>query len=205
MSDSLTVAILVGSSLLAAAAGTTVAALESTRAPPPAVVRSAVRVTNQRFARFAPTALATALLLVTGELPLPALLLVVVANVWLRDEFPFSHFPMYSGGGDRATIVRVTDGADRVVEIGFSPQFLSKLYLSERDAAARRAGFPGRESPDDVRRQAGRRALELLDERAERVGKPQLRRDVRLWEVEIELRDGAIEERRRLVAERPPA
>lgn len=134
------------------------------------------------------------------------MLLIAAACLLLREEFPFSHFPMYSSFGRTTYYVYVADGADRplptVKTFGVSTPTLKKMYESEvrkemKHTAASRQGLA-----IELRRPAGQRILHRL------LNSPRVRRSgntppvgLRLYEVRISLERREFQKRSELIAE----
>lgn len=159
-----------------------------------------------RWKRFVPAlAIGVTLLGAFGESAPTILVIVTVLNLVLREQFPFSHFPMYADFSPRPFYLRVTDDADRPVRldgVAWAAQLLTKVYTHERRLEARRLGIAASRLSAEQLRGPGERALVFLAERAGQTRDAALPDHIRLYEVELTLSAGRIERHPRLVGVR---
>jgi hypothetical protein len=138
--------------------------------------------------------------------PLAVLATVTALNLMLREEFPFSHFPMYADFSPRALYVRVTDGDGQPVALrgmGAAAPLLTKVYWHERRQAAARLGLAPSRLSEAQLREPGTRTLAFVVGQAALTG-ALLPSRLHLYEVDLTLRAGRIERREQLVAARGP-
>lgn len=124
-------------------------------------------------------------------------LAVTVACIALREEFPFSHFPMYSRISPRSRYLLVTDSEDNLYPLrdvfGLSADFVKRFYRSCLEDHSRTIGA------SDASKRAAFDTLQLL------ASQPTLAdvRGIRLYEVEMSLLERRIRRRTVLLAELP--
>lgn len=151
-----------------------------------------------------------------GKIPAPAMLIVTVLCLGLQENFPFSHFPMYSRMDDNTNYIYISDNQDRPLPIATLTSHrtgkLKKIYQShlndERDAIRKRGGkFTGfSEMTLEERRPAGERTLAWIYENTGPMGQRRLKaaRPLRFHEVEVRmLPDKTLERKDYAVAELP--
>jgi hypothetical protein len=134
--------------------------------------------------------------------PLTTLAMFVTISLILKENYPFSHFPMYSSPTAPRSYYMVTDALGQPLPIatltGVTPPKIGKMHWrksQEREAVAGQLG-----GPDSASREAavGREICELLRQQAVRRGQT-LPEGVQLYRVEIRYEDGKIKETKRLV------
>jgi hypothetical protein len=139
-------------------------------------------------------------------LPCKPLLLLTLGCLVLREQFPFSNFPMYSSFTNKTSYVYLADGAGKPVaayaSTGRPTSQLKKIYQREVLKEARRPGRLRQELTAEEKGAAGARVLTTLrdSEWARRVDSafPAV---VRLYEVKILLRKGRFDKQSLLIAE----
>jgi hypothetical protein len=135
------------------------------------------------------------------DVPLRILLVLTLLNLLLRENFPFSHFPMYASFGDFTYYVFVADEHDEPLALrrvfGVSAPFLKKLYDGEVRAHRRAGRALSAMTPTELNR-AGLVALTHLWGRA-----PAGCRLLRLYQVNLRHDGRTVRETRMLVAEMP--
>ncbi len=137
---------------------------------------------------------------------LAPLLLLSLACLVVREQFPFSHFPMYSSFGHRTTYVFLADGegaplATREVAPVSTPT-LKKIYENEVRRETERLGVRRSRLPLDARAAAGRRTLEYLHRLPSFRPPATGGGEVQLREVTISLRGHRLEKTTETVARR---
>ncbi|MDQ3119972.1 MAG: hypothetical protein M3Q89_10465 [Verrucomicrobiota bacterium] len=141
------------------------------------------------------------------RIPGRPLLLITAVCLLLREEFPFSHFPMYSSFGRSTYYVYLTNGADQplptVTTLGVSTPTLKKIYESEVRREMERIPRASRKSLSlEQRRPAGERVLQRLlnSPRVQQSGNV-LSAGLRLYEMRITLERREFQRRKELIAE----
>ena len=140
------------------------------------------------------------------RLPCKPLLVLTVLCLTLKEQYPFSHFPMYSSFTNRTYYVYLADGADQplptVTTVGVSTPTLKKIYDREVRRALRDWQVRRQELTAEQKQQIGGPILERLrsSATAQQVGEafPEV---LRLYQVDIELTGGEFQKRRTLIAE----
>ena len=133
--------------------------------------------------------------------PLTTLALFVAVSLVLKENYPFSHFPMYSSPTAPRAYYMVTDSGGQPLPIstltGVTPPKIGKMHWRksrERESAARKAGARQVGGDDEI----GREICAMLREQAARRGQV-LPQGIQLFRVEIQYHDGKITERRELL------
>ena len=140
----------------------------------------------------------------TGESGLVVLWGLVLLNFLWKDNFPFSRFTMYATLRDFVDYEYLTNELDRPIptrDFLLSASTLRKLYHSNIDGGWDLEWFRRRTAeelaPD------GRKVLGLLLARAQSLGVPVTCRRLRLYQVNVEYRQGTVHQRKLLIAEVP--
>lgn len=127
---------------------------------------------------------------------------LTVANLLVREQFPFSNFPMYSRFSERTFYLYITNESDEPIpfrHFSFTSTGLAKVYLSIIWANQPKANVT-KMSPAQLE-DAGREVVQYLKSR------PRKRTDVagfealRLYQVNLTLRAGQVHEETVLIAE----
>lgn len=118
-------------------------------------------------------------------LAFPVLWVVTALNLSLREEFPFSHFPMYASFADRVLFLRVTDDRGRRIALGSKARLLTKIYATETGASARQKRVPVEALAEDDLRRAADRVFDYLEDRSRLRGGPELTPALDLYEVRV--------------------
>lgn len=142
------------------------------------------------------------------RLPFPAMMVLVLALYLIREQFPFSNFPMYSNISNEADVVFVTDQNDQPLPMKalFKTGSAStkKTYKKELAELTNPAGRDSDHANAEERAAAGREALALLTSRLVRKAVPEgttaLRFHVRTFRAGVNPDDGPAPE---LLAETP--
>ena len=143
--------------------------------------------------------------------PLVTFFLVLVACWIIRDNYPFSHFPMYDKFPDHTYYIFVKNGDDEPIAFqkttGTRTAGFKKPYDKELNAIRKELGKRKRELTAAEREPAGLRALQRLYDNANDAVKRRLEEiaPLRLYHADINMTDdGKIDEREPvLVAELP--
>lgn len=132
------------------------------------------------------------------------LLLLTAACLLIGEQYPFSNFPMYSSFTDRTYYVYLADGADQpqpsVPLVGMSTPTLKKVYDGEVRRALRQLKVRRQDLTVEQKQAIGAPILSRLRNSAP-TGPAVLPEVLRLYQVDIELRDGRFEKRQTLIAE----
>jgi hypothetical protein len=127
--------------------------------------------------------------------PLTTLAIFVAGSLLLKENYPFSHFPMYSSPTAPRAYYMVTDREGQPLPIatltGVTPPKIGKMHWrkSQEHPADRKAAGdqPG---PDE---EIGREICAMLREQAARRGR-ELPPGLQLFRVEVQYHDGSIRE-----------
>jgi hypothetical protein len=133
--------------------------------------------------------------------PLTTLAIFVIVSLLLRENYPFSHFPMYSSPTARRSYYIVTDSGGQPLPIstltGVTPPKIGKMHRrksQERDPGPGSAG----EDSSGANKEIGREICEMLRQQATRRGQT-LPPGIQLFRVEIRYHDGKINETKELL------
>ena len=140
------------------------------------------------------------------RLPFKPMLFITVACLAIKEQYPFSNFPMYSSFGDSTYYVYLADGEDRPLPTyaaaGMSTPKLKKVFANELRQERKRAPASRKPLLQEHKRAAGERVLARLKEAAgQRKSDAPAPAVWRLYEVNISLVDGRYEKQRNLIAE----
>jgi len=76
-----------------------------------------------------------------SNLPVKALIILTILNLLFRENFPFSHYPMYSKFSYDTRYIYITDENDNPIPIknvfGIKSDFLKKIYINEAKKIAK--------------------------------------------------------------------
>ena len=132
------------------------------------------------------------------------MLVLTFACLVLKEQYPFSNFPMYASFTDRTYYVYLADGADQplpsVPVVGMSTPTLKKVYDGEVRRTLRRLRIRRQDLTAEQKQAIGAPILTRLRNSSPR-GTASLPEVLRLYQVDIQLRDGHFEKRRTLIAE----
>ncbi len=99
-------------------------------------------------------------------IPFPAMTLLVLALYLIREEFPFSNFPMYSNISEEADVMFVTDDKDQPLPMKAlfktSSATSKKMYKSELAEITNPQGRDSEQATAEERQQAGTKTLDKL-------------------------------------------
>lgn len=127
--------------------------------------------------------------------------LLVIANMALRDNYPFSHFPMYARFTDHTYYVYVCDGEGKPIPIqnltGIRTSKIKKPYDKDLDAVRKTNGKRKRELNAAEKEAAGVSALAQIWRNSNERNRERLleHSPLKLYHVDIYVRDGKIDER----------
>jgi hypothetical protein len=134
--------------------------------------------------------------------PLPTLAIFVTVSLILKENYPFSHFPMFSSPTAPRNYHMVTDAGGRPLPIailtGVTPLKIGKMHWKksqEREAIAGKSGEHDSAGRDQA---IGREICGMLRRQAIRRGQT-LPEGVQLYRVEIQFDDGKFKETKHLV------
>ena len=137
-----------------------------------------------------------ALATVWSRIPFRAVVVVVGLLFVVKEQYPFSNFPMYSKVDEEADIVYVTDQGDRAVPMDAvfrtGSGTAKKMYKKELTALARAGGRKLEEATGEERAAAGRAVLETLGERLRVKALPPGAVGLRLYRQTFRLENGAL-------------
>ena len=148
---------------------------------------------------------AAVLVLAIDGIPLKILWLLTLLNLLLEENFPFSHFPMYSSFSDFTYYIFITDENDEPIPIklksnfGVSTSFLKKMYDTEVRKDSNEKFSMRKQTPEDLNR-AGQLTLDYVWKRAKRPAKKPYDR-LRLYQENLHFECGTIRHERMLIAE----
>ncbi len=136
---------------------------------------------------------------------LTILWLFTLLNLFVRESFPFSHFPMYSKFSDFTYYVFIADEFGEPVPLrenfGIRTTFLKKIYITEV-RALNPDGIAMRELPQSLLNEAGSRVLERVRSfpGARKAANQKFER-IQLYQVNVTLEKGHIRRKKFLIAE----
>jgi len=133
--------------------------------------------------------------------PLTVLAIFVTVSLIVKENFPFSHFPMYSSPTARRSYYMITDAEGRPLPIttltGVTPPKIGKIHRKksqERESMARKSGEQDSAGQEKA---IGREICEMLRQQAIKRGQT-LPQGMQLYRVEIRYDDGQIKETKHL-------
>ena len=110
-------------------------------------------------------------------LPFPEMTVLVLALFIIKEQFPFSNFPMYSNINDEADVVYVTNQNDEPLAMKAlfktSSGTAKKSFNTELKKLTNPHGRPSEEATPLERAQAGKTLLDMLVSRLEKPVLPQ--------------------------------
>ena len=105
--------------------------------------------------------------------PLTALLVFVLLSVVLKENYPFSHFPMYASPSPERHYIRVTDAKGDLLPIatltGITSPKIGKIYRKKTEDEARRKGIRVFDLPLEDRQAVGLEIFAYLRAQAARL------------------------------------
>ena len=140
----------------------------------------------------------------------PCSLLVALAALCLvlREQYPFSHFPMYSSFGDNTYYVHLADGTGTPLPTlhvaGMMTAMLKKMYDSELRKEVERHRSSRRRLTTEQKRVVGDRVLAALNSSLwMQQQRPEFQRPLLIYEVNVSSVRGRFEKQSELIAEAP--
>jgi hypothetical protein len=101
-----------------------------------------------------------------SRIPFPAMLVLVLVLYLIREQFPFSNFPMYSNISEEADVAFVTDQNDRPLAMKdlfkTSSGTSKKMYKKELGTITNPSGRDSEHATPEERAQAGKAVLDIL-------------------------------------------
>lgn len=134
--------------------------------------------------------------------PLTALAIFVGVCLIAKENFPFSHFPMYARPGSERGYFVVTDGQGGAIPVGsltgVTASQVGKAYRKKSKEFAMKAPKASGLSRADRDRAVGREIFAMLRQQAAKRGK-EVPASLQLQLVEIRFEDGEIKETKRVL------
>jgi hypothetical protein len=131
------------------------------------------------------------------QTPLTILAVFVGVSLFLKESYPFSHFPMYSSPTAPRAYYIVADSAGQPLPVstltGISPPKIGKMHWRKSRQQERAAAEEASQNEE-----SGREICTLLREQAARRGHT-LPEGIQLFRVEIEFNDGKLSETKELL------
>ena len=133
------------------------------------------------------------------QTPLTTLAILVVGSLFLKEAYPFSHFPMFSSPTAPRAYYMVTDSAGQPLPIakltGVTPPKIGKMHWRK---IRRTEGTAAQGKDVDRNDEIGREICTMLRDQAARRGQA-LPPGIQLFRVEIRYHDGRLTETKELV------
>lgn len=138
---------------------------------------------------------------------LKPLLVLAAVCLLVREQYPFSHFPMYSSFSRSTYYVYLADGAGQPLAtsptVGMTTPTLKKVFDTElRKEVRRLQSSQQRLAPENRQEVAARVLARLKESAAARDAAETLPASLRLYQVNIRLAHGRYEKETMLLAER---
>jgi len=147
-------------------------------------------------------AVAAVLLFFDRGLTIKACVALLIANMALRDNYPFSHYPMYASFTDHTFYVYVAGKDDQPLALetvtgGIRTGKLKKPYDRDIDKKRRQLGKRKRNLTPEERREAGEQALTQVYRNCTPPARARLEKQapIKLYHVDIYMREGRVDER----------
>jgi hypothetical protein len=140
--------------------------------------------------------------------PCAFLLVLTALCLVVREEYPFSHFPMYSSFGKTTYYVHLADGTGKPLATlptaGMMTATLKKMYDSELRKEVARLQSSRLKLTLEQKRGVGERVLAALNSSLwVQQQRPEFARPLRIYEVNVAYTGGRFEKRSDLIAEAP--
>ena len=146
--------------------------------------------------------ISAALLFFDRGLPVKACVALLIANMALRDNYPFSHYPMYASFSDHTYYVYVAGKDDKPLALqrvtdGIRTSKLKKPYNRDLDRKRKELGKRTRHLTAEERREAGEQALAQVYRNCDPAARERLEKQapIRLYHVDIYMEAGKVDER----------
>lgn len=134
--------------------------------------------------------------------PLTALAIFVILSLVAKENYPFSHFPMYASPTAERVYFVITDGGGNPIPIGtltgVTSSQVGKTYRKKSRTHGAEMKKSGKESRTERDRVVGTEICHMLRQRASKRGKD-LPEKLQLHLVEIRFHDGRLEETKRIL------
>jgi hypothetical protein len=149
---------------------------------------------------------AVALLFINIAIPLKFLAIVTILNLLLKENYPFSHYPMYSKFNNESRYIFITDENENPLPIKnifrINTEFLKKVYMNEVRKIADSKGIEYWLLKPEQLKSAGIFTLDyLLQLNRNEFGLTDVKA-IRLYHVFINLIDKNIDKKTYLIAEK---
>jgi len=139
------------------------------------------------------------------QLPCKPLLVLTFLCLALKEQYPFSNFPMYSTFENKTYYVHLADGADQPVPtaeaLGLATSTLKKIYDGEVRRELRRLQVRREHLTAEQKQAIGGPVLARLKKASAAQGAVGIPEVLRLYQVDIALAGGRFEKRRSFIAE----
>jgi hypothetical protein len=140
------------------------------------------------------------------DLPIKLLFILTVLNLVVRENYPFSHYPMYATFSKYSNFVYITDQEDKPIPMlkvfGLKSNFIKKIYMDEvMKISAKKNKEPWDLSVSDLNK-PGQTALVYLISNVNLSEVAKSFRSIKLYDTTIYLSEGKVQKNRRLVCER---
>ena len=146
--------------------------------------------------------IAAALLFFDRGMTIKACVFLLITNMALRDNYPFSHYPMYATFSDHTYYVFVAGKDDKplglqAVTDGIRTSKLKKSYNSDLEKKRRHLGKRTRNLTAEERREAGEQALAQVYRNCSQTARARLEKlaPIKLYHVDIYMEEGKVEEK----------
>jgi len=151
----------------------------------------------------------TVVLLVSNyflDLPIKTLFILTILNLIVKENYPFSHYPMYATFSQYSNFVFITDEEDKPIPtskvFGVKSNFIKKIYMSEvKKISLKKNMEPWELSVSDLNK-PGELTLDYLIANADSSYIAKHFKSLKLYDTTICLKDRQIQKNRRLVSEK---
>lgn len=142
-----------------------------------------------------------------ASIPFLSVILLMLLMQFMKETYPFSHYPMYSGLTRSVEYYYLTNAAGEPIPqgsyFGFSTSWTKKM-LNTRIRKVSGGRNIDHSSPAEIT-EAGRQTLQYLMEHAKPDQKKNLRKQgIQLHQVSVERKDNTLLKQSALIAELPP-
>ena len=145
--------------------------------------------------------IAAILLFFDRGLTIKACIFLLIANMAMRDNYPFSHYPMYASFSDHTYYVFVAGKDDqplplkKVTSIGIRTSKLKKSYNRDIDRKRKELGKRTRHLTVEERREAGEQALAQIYRNCDQASRKQLEKlaPIKLFHVDIYMKEKTVD------------
>lgn len=137
--------------------------------------------------------------------PLKILFCLTLLHLILKENFPFSHYPMYAGLSSRVYYLLITNENDEMLglkrEFGLSADFLKRVYDHEIKSLAKAKGCKKKQLTQEDLNMVGMSLLEALEGYARLKNSTLTFKRLKLYIVSLSLIDCRIDKEQKLIAE----